>query len=135
MPTFEDLRAFQHAMDLMVEVYRTTSTFPKNELYGLTSQLRRASCSVVSNIAEGQGRLTFGERRQMLSHARGSLYEVQAQVIASTRLELIDAATAKRIRRRAESAARELDGMIDWIRRRESETKRRPGEKPQTPNA
>ena len=119
----------------MVDVYKTTERFPKYELYGLTSQLRRASCSVASNIAEGQGRLSFGERRQMLSHARGSLFEVQAQVIACTHLGFIDTPTAERIRKRAESAARELDGLIDWIKRRESEAKRHSRGKPQTPNA
>lgn len=135
MPTFEDLRAFQHAMDLMVEVYRATASFPKNELYGLTSQLRRAACSVVSNIAEGQGRLTLGERRQMMSHARGSLFEVQAQIIAATRLAIIDAATANGIRNRAASAAREIDGLIKWIRKVEVAANRRPGEKSRTPDA
>ncbi|HEU4889367.1 MAG TPA: four helix bundle protein [Thermoanaerobaculia bacterium] len=89
MGTFEDLRAFQRALDLMVAVYETTEDFPRHELFGLTSQLRRASGSIVSNIAEGQGRLTFGEWRQHLSHARGSLYEVQAEVLASQRLKFL----------------------------------------------
>jgi four helix bundle protein len=133
MPTFEDLRAFRRAIALMVAVYKTTESFPKHELYGLTFQLRRAACSVASNIAEGQGRLTLGERRQMLSHARGSLYEVQAQVIACACLELIDETTTKRLRNKAEATAREIDGLIDWIKRRESELKR--ATKPKTPNA
>ena len=123
MPTFEDLRAFQHALNLMVEVYTATEHFPKHEIYGLRSQLRRAACSVVSNIAEGQGRLTYGERRRLLSDARGSLYELQAQLIASTKLQFLAIASATYLRNQAERTARELDGLILWIRRKEAEAK------------
>jgi four helix bundle protein len=130
--TFEDLRAFQRALDLMVEVYKTTEAFPSKELYGLVSQMRRAACSVVSNIAEGQGRLTYGEWRQMLSHARGSLYELQAQAIAANRLGFIDAQSAKHLRQRATGAGRELAGLIDWVNKREAQTKRRSGHSSQT---
>jgi four helix bundle protein len=124
MPTFEDLRAFQHAMDLMVEIYRSTSHFPKHELYGLSLQMRRAACSIVSNIAEAQGRLTLGERRLFLSQARGSLYEVEAQLIAAQRLELADELTVTRLRRQARIAARELYGLILWVRKREAPANR-----------
>lgn len=117
--TFEDLRAFQRALDLMVDVYTATESFPAKELYGLTSQMRRASCSVVSNIAEGQGRLTYGEWRLMLSHARGSLYEVQAQVIASTRLGFLSTASAEHLLKQGRAAGRELAGLIDWVKRQE----------------
>jgi four helix bundle protein len=122
--TFEDLRAFQRALDLMVEVYVATEPFPAKELYGLTSQMRRAACSVVSNIAEGQGRLSFGEWRQMLSHARGSLYEVQAQVIASHRLGFLDSASAEHLKKRGREAGTELAGLIRWVKNQESGSKR-----------
>ncbi len=130
MSTFEDLRAFQRALDLMVDVYTATEAFPKPELYGLTSQLRRAACSVVSNIGEGQGRLTLGERRQLLSQARGSLYEVEAQVIASVRLGLLGTAAAEHLRKRARTAARELDGLIQWVKRKDIEMKHKKPTKP-----
>lgn len=130
--TFEDLRAFQRALDLMVEVYTATESFPKYELYGLTSQIRRAACSVVSQIAEGQGRLTFGEWRQMLSQARGSLYEVQAQVIASHRLNLLGEATVEHLKKHVRLAGRELTGLIAWVRKREAQVKRRKGEQAPT---
>jgi four helix bundle protein len=134
MGSFEDLRAFQHAVDLMVDVYRTTETFPKHELYGLVSQMRRASCSVVSNIAEGQGRLSYGETRQMLSHGRGSLFEVQAQVIVANKLNFLDDASAEHLRKRIRAVGRELAGLIDWIKRRDAESKRPTRAKPQTPD-
>jgi four helix bundle protein len=88
--TFEGLDAFTYALDLMVQVYEVTENFPKREWYGLASQMRRASVSIVSNIAEGQGRLTDGEWRQHLSHARGSLFELEAQLIAAHRLRFVD---------------------------------------------
>ncbi len=125
--TFEDLRAFQRALDLMVDVYTATEHFPKSELYGLTSQLRKAACSVVSNIAEGQGRLTYGEWRQRLSDARGSLYEVQAQIIAAHRLRFLEVAVAEHLKTRARMADIYLQGLIGWVQKRELDAKQRPG--------
>jgi four helix bundle protein len=135
MTTFDDLRAFQRALDLMVDVYQATETFPRQELYGLISQMRRASCSVVSHIAEAQGRLTFGERRQLLSQGRGSLFEVEAQVIASVRLGFIAEEAASHLRSRARIAAQELDGLLEWVKRREAEVKSAKTRKPQKPDA
>jgi four helix bundle protein len=132
MPTFEDLRAFQRALDLMVEVHTATESFPPREQYGMTSQIRRASYSVVSHIAEGQGRLTFGEWRQMLSQARGSLYEVQAQVIASHRLGFLHNASAEHLKKHVRLTGRELAGLIAWVRKREAQTKARQNGKSQT---
>ena len=130
--TFEHLRAFQRALDLMVEVYAATENFPRAELYGLTSQLRRASVSIVANIAEGQGRLTLGEWRQHLSAARGSLYELQAHLIAAQRLQFLEAAGAKQLAKPVHLTAVELQGLIFWVKRRELEAKNRSGQKPQT---
>ncbi|MGA8669035.1 MAG: four helix bundle protein [Terracidiphilus sp.] len=78
--SFRDLLVWQRAIQLTVAVYRLTRDFPREELYGLTSQVRRSAISVASNIAEGQGRLTAGEFRQFLGIARGSNFEVQTQV-------------------------------------------------------
>ncbi len=132
MNTFEDLRAFQRALDLMVDVYQATERFPRQELYGLTSQLRRASTSIASNIAEGQGRLSFGEWRLMLSHARGSLYEVQAQLIASRRLGFLPEGAHEHLKKRIQAVARELSGLITWVKKREAQTKGRPRANSQT---
>jgi four helix bundle protein len=83
---FQDLLVWQRSIELCAAVYGATAAFPKEEMYGLTSQLRRASVSVASNIAEGRGRLTQGEFRQFLGNAQGSNYEVQTQIVIARRL-------------------------------------------------
>ena len=84
--TYKDLIVWQKAIELIEEIYRITRPFPKDELYGLVSQLRRAAVPIASNIAEGQGRMSSGEFRQSLGHARGSALEVETQLIVSVRL-------------------------------------------------
>src|SRR6266496_5362995 len=83
---FHDLLVWQQAIDLSDRIYDLTTSFPKEETYGLISQLRRSAVSVASNIAEGEGRLTRGERRQALSQARGSLFEIETQLLLARRL-------------------------------------------------
>lgn len=78
--SFRDLQVWQRSMQLTAAVYRITREFPRDELYGLTSQIRRSAVSVPGNIAEGQGRLNNGEFRQFLSIARGSNCELQTQL-------------------------------------------------------
>src|ERR1700685_826850 len=78
--SFRDSIAWQRAMDLSHEIYQVTRSFPKEEIFGLTNQLRRASVSIASNIAEGQGRLTQGEFLHFLGMARGSALEVETQL-------------------------------------------------------
>src|ERR1700733_12714555 len=95
-------------MELTVCVYELTRTFPKDELYGLTSQLRRASVSIASNIAEGRGRITEGEFRQFLSIAQGSTYEVQTQLLVARQLKFGDGALLQN----AESLCIETSKML-----------------------
>jgi len=115
MATFEDLDVFKRALDLMVAVYRVTKTFPGDERFGLTQQLRRASISVLSNLAEGQGRLTSGEWRQFLSQSPGSLFEIQAQLIAAQRLEYLDNAQYTQLRSGVRRVAEPLKGLINYV--------------------
>lgn len=90
MPSsFKDLRVWQEAMKFVVEVYRVTAKFPRHELYGLSQQLRRAAVSVPSNIAEGKGHRSDREFRNFLLHARGSLLEVQTQLMIAQELQYI----------------------------------------------
>jgi four helix bundle protein len=85
---FHELTVWQRAIDLTVCIYRLTQKFPKEETYGLVSQLRRASVSVASNIAEGRGRLNPGEFRQFLGIALGSAFEIQTQLVVARKLEM-----------------------------------------------
>ena len=79
--SYMDLICWQKAMDLVTEIYRLTKQLPKEEVFGLASQLRRAAVSIPSNIAEGQGRLSKGEFRTFLGNARGSLSELETQIL------------------------------------------------------
>ena len=83
---YQSLVVWQRAMDLCDEVYRITEKFPRREMFGLIAQMRESAVSVPSNIAEGEGRLTRGERRQFLGHARGSLFEVETQMLVARRV-------------------------------------------------
>lgn len=89
MHRFEELKIWQKAMDITENCYRASENFPKEEKYGLTSQLRRSAVSIPSNIAEGAGRNTNGEFRQFLGIANGSSYELLTQLYLSKRLNLI----------------------------------------------
>lgn len=83
---YSELIAWQKAMDLVERIYEATREFPREELYGLTSQLRRAAVSIPSNIAEGQGRRSTKEFLHHLSYAHGSLREVETQLLIAGRL-------------------------------------------------
>jgi len=83
---YKDLVAWQKAMKLVVDVYRATREFPSHELYGLANQLRRAAVSVPSNIAEGQARFSHKEFLHSLTIARGSLAEVETQILIAREL-------------------------------------------------
>jgi len=84
---FRDLQVWQRAIQLTVAIYRLTQGFPREEVYGLSSQIRRSAVSVPSNIAEGHGRLNSGEFRQFLGIARGSNFEFQTQLEIARTLE------------------------------------------------
>jgi four helix bundle protein len=84
--SFRDLIVWQRAVQMSTAIYRLTANFPREEMYGLTSQMRRASVAVASNIAEGYGRRTTGEYMQFLGVARGSNMELQTQLVISGEL-------------------------------------------------
>jgi len=87
---YRKLIVWQKAMDFVVSLYRTSASFPKEEMYGLTAQMRRAAVSIPSNIAEGQGRDTAADFVRFLSIARGSVKEVETQVLIAHRLGYIN---------------------------------------------
>ncbi len=105
---FQDLTVWQRAMELSETIYRLTKAFPHDELYGLTSQLRRASVSIASNIAEGRGRGSEGEFRQFLNIAQGSTYEVHTQLLLARRLKIGEAA----LMQKAETLCIETSKML-----------------------
>ncbi len=109
---YSELIAWQKAMDLVVTVYRLTGSFPKSEAYGLTSQMRRAAVSVPSNIAEGQGRSTTKDFVHFLHIARGSLQELETQVILAVRLEFLSETTQPEFLSKTTEISRILNGLI-----------------------
>lgn len=88
--SFRELQVWQRAIKTSVAIYKLTATFPSQEIYGLTSQLRRASVSVPSNIAEGYGRASSGEYKHFLGVARGSNSEIETQLVIAKELGLGD---------------------------------------------
>ena len=114
--SYNDLHAWQRGMDLVEDIYRATATFPKDELYGLTSQLRRAAVSIPSNIAEGQGRLTRGEFIQFLGHARGSLQEMRTQLEIASDLKYLADSDLSKLENHSDQVSKMLNGLIDSMR-------------------
>ena len=117
---YQALRVWQLSMDLVVESYRVSASFPKHEIYGLTSQLRRAAVSIPANIAEGHGRRHMGECLHHLSIANGSLREFETHVRIASRLQYLTDADLQEILRNAAEVARMLHGLANALRRRRS---------------
>ena len=86
---FKDLKVWNDAVDLAVDVYRLTAQLPADERFGLTAQIKSAAVSVPSNIAEGEGRWTRRDHLRFLGQARGSLYELETQLVICSRLGYI----------------------------------------------
>ena len=116
--SFRDSIAWQRAMDLSTAVYGLTRSFPKEELFGLTAQLRRASVSIASNIAEGQGRLTCGEFAHFIGMARGSALEVETQLELAYRLGLGGSSELAQVQQRATEVTKILNAVLSNLRRR-----------------
>ena len=114
--SYRDLVVWQEAKALAVQVYTASEQFPKHEVYGLSSQVRRAALSVVSNIAEGQGRLTKGEFLQFLGHSRGSLLELLTQLEIAVELKYLRAPDFQIFDQKASHVLRLLNGLVGSIR-------------------
>jgi four helix bundle protein len=114
--SYKDLIAWRKAMDLVTEIYRGTKTFPREELYGLTNQLRRAAVSVPSNIAEGQARFSRKESHHFLSQARGSLAELETQLLIAQNLDYLTPQQVLPLLNRASELGKILNGLIAAIK-------------------
>ena len=113
---YHELVVWQRAIELTVCVYKLTRTFPKEELYGLISQMRRASLSVASNIAEGRGRITPGEFRQFLGLAQGSTYELQTQLLVARKLGMGSDETLNEAELLSDEVSKMLGSFIQTLR-------------------
>jgi four helix bundle protein len=114
-PIVSRLGVWKKSMNLVLAVYRNTQTFPRTETYGLVSQLRRAAVSIPSNIAEGQARLSTGEFRQFLGDARGSLMEVETQVLLARELGYFEHDESESLLAAAAEVGRILNGLLNSL--------------------
>jgi four helix bundle protein len=111
---YKDLLVWQKGIDVVKEIYKLTKTCPSDERFGLVSQMRRAAVSIPSNIAEGQARHTTREFIQFLSHAEGSVAELETQIVVSMELGYCASASAARAR----ELGGELKRMLNALRRK-----------------
>jgi four helix bundle protein len=112
VPSHRDLIAWQKAVAFAVNVYRTSANWPKEELFGLTGQVRRAAVSIPSNIAEGKGRLGKPEFLHHRSIAKGSLCEAETQLVIAKELAFLDEQTADALLDQSAEVSRLLQGLI-----------------------
>lgn len=115
MRDYKNIKAYRYADDLVVEVYQVTKKFPKEEIYGLTSQIRRAAISISSNIAEGASRQHHRDYLHFLYMARGSMSETEYLVHLARRLGYLNSSEFERINELCEEAAKTLYGLIQSV--------------------
>jgi len=114
--TYADLEVWRAAIDLVERIYQLSRRFPKEEMYGLTSQLRRAAVSVPSNIAEGKGQSSDWELIRFLCYARGSLFEIETQLRIAERLGYAAKEDCEPARRETVRVGQMLNGYIRSLR-------------------
>lgn len=110
--TFKDLDAWKCGHEVVLQIYKITKEFPRDEQFGLTNQMRRAAVSVTSNIAEGFGRHTAKDKTQFYAIAKGSVLELQSQLQIAQDLSYVSTETCKSIDEMLERTARLIFGLI-----------------------
>lgn len=115
---YRDLKVWRLGMRLAMQAYRLTADFPEDERFGLVSQLRRASTSVPSNIAEGSARRTPADSLRFMYDARGSLAEIDTQMEMADQLGYLDSGEARQIRDTFDNLSRGLQGLITRLEKR-----------------
>ena len=115
--SYKDLVAWQKSMELVTAVYRASQGFPKEEIFGLVSQIRRSAVSVPSNIAEGHARTSKKEFQYFLSNARGSLAELETQLTIAHQLAYIDETEINQLLDRLGEVGRILNGLLTALKR------------------
>jgi four helix bundle protein len=117
MRPHHNLEAWNKAVDLVIDIYKSTEAFPKEERYGLTSQIRRAAVSIPANVAEGAGRYSQREFAHFLSNAQGSASELETELIISHRLRYLDETTFSRLIEQLERIGRLITGLSKHVRK------------------
>jgi four helix bundle protein len=115
--SYKDLMAWQQGMDLVELVYVSIAKLPEEERYDLASQMRRAAVSVVSNIAEGQGRNSKGEFAHFLGMAKGSLTELETQVLIAQRVKYLPEAEVQAVIAQIDRVSKLINGLINSMKR------------------
>ncbi|KAA2221050.1 four helix bundle protein [Chryseobacterium sediminis] len=115
MANFKELLVWQKSIDLVTEIYKTTEVFPKDEIYGLISQIRRASVSIPSNIAEGNSRRSKPDYLQFLKISRGSCAEVETQLIISKNLKFLNEDDYLKLNEKIIEISKMLNGLINSL--------------------
>ena len=118
METHKDLRIWQQSIEMVTSIYLMTKAFPKDELFGLVSQMRRAAVSVPSNIAEGYARGTDREKLHFLRISSGSLSEVETQLILSLNLGYVIQETYDELSERVTSVWKQLNALISSVKKK-----------------
>ena len=118
METHKDLRVWQQSIEMVTSIYLMTQSFPKEEMFGLVSQLRRASVSVPSNIAEGYARGTDKEKLHFLRMSSGSMSEVETQLLLSLNLGYIDQEKYNELSGTVTSVWKQLNSLISSIKKK-----------------
>ena len=113
---FIDLEVWQKGKDLTIAIYKLSCVFPKEEIYGITSQMKRAALSVPANIAEGFGRFHFMDKARFFLNARGSLYELKSHLLISVDLNLAAAQQVEDILKIVDELSRKLNNLINKTR-------------------
>ncbi|MBY3071363.1 four helix bundle protein [Rhizobium laguerreae] len=119
--SYRDLKVWQFAIELSVVCYEVTRTFPREEIYGLTSQIRRSSASVAANIAEGYGRENRGSFAQFLKIAQGSLKELETHLIIAGRIGFLQASALDELLDRCDEIGKMLGSLIRSVQHRKTD--------------
>ena len=115
---FTDLKVWQDAHKCTVKIYKSTASFPKNEEFGLSSQIRRAASSIGANIAEGFGRFHFKDKARFFQNSRGSAFELQNHIYLARDLGYINNKDAIETSLEVDEILREINGLIRSISNR-----------------
>jgi four helix bundle protein len=116
VPDFKQLKVWRKAHEMTLQTYRLTAGFPKEEMYGLTSQLRRSAASIGANIAEGCGRRSDGEMCRFLQIARGSASEIEYHILLARDLHFLAEKDFETLTRQADELQRMLTGLMQSVR-------------------